>query len=62
MTLKIKVSDYGFDDDCVITGEPEEVIEKFRAHMEEEHGIDYTKEAVIQMIQNRGHSLDSIKK
>ena len=62
MTLKIKVSDYGFDDDCVITGEADEVIEKFRSHMEEEHGIDYSKEAVIQMITNRGHSLESFKK
>ena len=62
MTLKIKVSDYGFEDDSVITGEPDEVIEKFRAHMEQEHGIDYTKETVIQMFQNRGYSLDSMKK
>ena len=62
MTLEIKVRDYGFDDDSVITGEADEVIEKFRAHMEEEHGIDYSKEAVIQMLTNRGHSLESFKK
>ena len=62
MTLEIKVRDYGFDDDSVITGEADEVIEKFRSHMEEEHGIDYSKEAVIQMLTNRGHSLESFKK
>ena len=61
MTLKIKISDYGFEDDLEITGEADEVIEKFRSHMEEQHGIDYSKEAVIQMFTNRGHSLESMK-
>ena len=37
-------------------------IEKLRNHFEEEHGIDYTIEAVTQMITNRGHSLESIRK
>jgi len=36
--------------------------EKLRNHFEEEHGIDYTIEAVTQMITNRGHSLESIRK
>ena len=36
--------------------------EKLRNHFEEEHGLDYTIEAVTQMITNRGHSLESIKK
>ena len=38
------------------------LIEKLRNHFEEEHGLDYTIEAVTQMITNRGHSLESIKK
>ena len=62
MTLKLKARDYGFEDDFVAEGEVEEVIEAFRKHMEEIHGIDYTVEAVTQMITNRGHSLESIKK
>ena len=62
MALKLKCRDYGFGCDDVVTGEAGEVIEKFRVHMEEEHGIDYSKEAVIQMITNLGHSLESIKK
>jgi hypothetical protein len=37
-------------------------LEKLRDHFEEEHGIDYTIEAVTQMITNKGHSLESIKK
>ncbi len=38
------------------------LIKKLRDHFEEEHGIDYTTEAVTQMITNRGYSLESIKK
>ncbi len=62
MILKIKVSDYGFEDDLEISGEGDEVIERFRSHMEEEYGIDYSKEAAMQMFTNRGYSLESIKK
>ncbi len=47
---ELKARDYGFDDDFAVSGEVEEVIEKFRVHMEEEHGIDYSKEAVMQFI------------
>ena len=38
------------------------LIKKLRDHFEEAHGINYTIEAVTQMITNRGHSLESIKK
>ena len=38
------------------------LIKKLRDHFEEKHGLDYTIEAVTQMITNRGHSLESIKK
>jgi hypothetical protein len=38
------------------------LIQKLRDHFEKEHGIDYTIEATTQMITNRGHSLESIKK
>jgi len=31
-------------------------------HFAEEHGIEYTTEAITQMIVNRGHSLESIRK
>ena len=42
--------DYGFECDFIAEGEIEEVIEGFRAHMDEEHGIDYSKEAIMQFI------------
>ena len=63
MALKLRCEDYGFECEYVLDEEKTlEMIEKFRNHFEEEHGIDYTIEAVIQMITNRGHSLESIKK
>ncbi len=63
MTLKLRCEDYGFECQYEIDEEKSvSTIEKLRNHFEEEHGIDYTVEAVTQMIQNRGHSLESIKK
>ena len=63
MTLKVRCIDYGFE--CKFMLDEEKSItqlEKLRDHFEEEHGIDYTIEAVTQMITNKGHSLESIKK
>ena len=63
MTLKLRCEDYGFECDYILDEEKTiGLIEKLRNHFEEEHGIDYTVEAVTQMITNRGHSLESIKK
>jgi len=63
MNLKLRCEDYGFE--CEFTLDEEKtigLIKKLRDHFEEEHGIDYSAEAVTQMITNRGHSLESIKK
>ena len=63
MTLKLRCDDYGFECEYVIDEAISiATIEKLRNHFEEEHGIDYTVEAVTQMITNRGHSLESIRK
>ncbi|MDH5430545.1 MAG: DUF1059 domain-containing protein [Nitrosopumilus sp.] len=63
MTLKLRCDDYGFECEFILDGEKTVgLIEELRNHFEEEHGIDYTIEAVTQMIQNRGHSLESIRK
>ncbi|MGI9566380.1 MAG: DUF1059 domain-containing protein [Nitrosopumilus sp.] len=62
-TLKLRCEDYGFECEFVLDEEKTVgLIEKLRDHFEEEHGIDYTVEAITQMITNRGHSLESIKK
>jgi predicted small metal-binding protein len=63
MTLKLRCQDYGFECDFILEGlKTTGLLEKLRKHFEEEHGIDYTTEVITQMILNRGHSLDSIRK
>ena len=63
MTLKLRCEDYGFECDFVLEGAKNTgLLEKLREHFAEEHGIDYTTEAITQMIVNRGHSLESIRK
>ena len=61
MTIKLACSDYGFVCDFVLDGKKSlSLIEKLREHFEEEHGIEYSTDAVIQMIVNKGHSRESI--
>jgi len=63
MNLQLRCEDYGFECEFALDEEKTiELIKKLRDHFEDEHGIDYTVEAVTQMITNRGHSLESIKK
>lgn len=47
---KLKCIDYGFECDFVAEGEMEQVIDSFRNHTDEEHGIDYSKEAIMQFL------------
>ncbi len=62
MNVKLRCEDYGFECEYGIDEEKTVgLIKKLRDHFEEEHGIDYTVEAVTQIITNRGHSLESIK-
>lgn len=63
MGIKLACKDYGFECEFELEGEKSlSLVEKLREHFENEHGIDYSTDAVIQMIVNRGHSIDSIKK
>jgi predicted small metal-binding protein len=48
--VKITCSDYGFECDYVIEGEVEYVIDEYRKHSSEEHGIEYSPEALTQVI------------
>ncbi|MFQ5496981.1 MAG: DUF1059 domain-containing protein [Nitrosopumilus sp.] len=48
--IKLKCSDYGFECNFVSHGETDKVIEEFGKHTENEHGIDYSKEALMQFI------------
>ncbi|MDH5431349.1 MAG: DUF1059 domain-containing protein [Nitrosopumilus sp.] len=47
---KLKCNDYGFECDFVSEGEMESVIDEFKKHTDEEHGIDYSKEAIMQFL------------
>ena len=42
--------DYGFECDFEVEGEEGKVIEDFRTHTENVHGIDYSVEAVKQFL------------
>ncbi len=61
MNIQLRCEDYGFECEFALDEEKTiQLIKKLRDHFEEEHRIDYTIEAVTQMITNRGHSLESI--
>lgn len=46
--------DYGFDCDFVAKGDSAKVIEEFSKHSIDEHGIEYSKEALMQFIIRKG--------
>ena len=43
-------NDYGFGCDFVVEGKVEKVLEEFGNHTDDEHGIDYSKESLMQLI------------
>jgi predicted small metal-binding protein len=47
---KITCRDYGFDCPYMAEGEVEQVIDKYQKHSNDEHGIDYSVEALTQVI------------
>jgi len=47
---KLTCAYYGFECDFVAEGEIEDVIEKFKTHTDDEHGIDYSTESIMQFI------------
>lgn len=48
--VKLRCSDYGFECNFQAEGNPQQVIEEFGRHTESEHGIDYSKEALMQFL------------
>jgi len=54
LVLKLTCNDYGFECDFVAECEEiSEMIDSFGKHMTEEHGIEYHKEALMQIILRR---------
>jgi len=51
IVTKLVCSDYGFDCDFIAEGDDvAKVIEEYGKHSCDEHGIEYTKDALIQII------------
>jgi predicted small metal-binding protein len=48
--VKLSCSHYGYDCDFVADGETEDVISKFGDHTLNEHGIEYSKESLMQFV------------
>ena len=51
---RLRCSDYGFECDFIADGETENVIGEFKEHMEDVHGIDYSREVLMQFIIRQG--------
>ena len=47
---KLRCMDYGFECDFIAEGDMQDVIASFGQHTDQEHGIDYSKEALMQFI------------
>ena len=46
----LRCADYGFDCEFETNGDPDAIIDDFGKHTESIHGIDYPKEALMQVI------------
>lgn len=54
--VRLSCHDYGFECEFVAEGEDiQAVIEKFGKHTSDEHGIEYSKEALVQFIIRQGN-------
>ena len=47
---KITCRDYGFECKYEVDGDVESVIDEYRKHSDEEHGIEYSVETLTQVI------------
>ena len=53
--VKLRCKDYGFECDFHVEGEDAvQVIIDFGKHTDEEHGIEYSKESLMQIIMRKG--------
>ena len=47
---KLVCADYGYDCSFEVEGDSDEVAEKFRVHLEEYQGIEYSKETLTKFM------------
>lgn len=62
MAIRLECGDYGFECNFVVENHGTALIKQLQQHFEEEHGINYSDHAILQMIEHRGYSRDSIMK
>jgi len=51
--VKLVCNEYGFECDYVVEGDEDTVVDSFTAHMNEAHGIEYSREAIVQFVQRK---------
>lgn len=52
----IGCSDYGFACSYDVSGTPDDVIIGYKKHMNDEHGIEYTNEAIKEIIKRKNEN------
>lgn len=57
----LRCNDYGFDCNYITKGNAEKIVFDFWEHMNNEHGIDYSKETIFKSVKqkNSDHSESS---
>lgn len=55
---RLRCADYGFECAFESSGEIQKVIEEFGRHTEEEHGIEYSAEVLMQFISRKQRDSD----
>ena len=55
LLVKLRCNDYGFECNFEVKGDKEYVVTQFMQHVNDDHGIDYTKEALMQFILRKYH-------
>ena len=49
----LRCQDYGYECEYVTDGNIDKVIDDYRKHMDQEHGIDYSRESVLQFVKRK---------
>ena len=51
--VSLRCKDYGYECNYVAEGEVDKVVDEYKEHMEEEHGIDYSKETIMNFVNRK---------
>jgi len=53
--VNLRCNDYGYERESLSEGEIDEVVENYRDYMNNEHGIDYSKESILEFTKRKNH-------